>query len=149
MRKRIASIALILVMAAGMAAQSRPEADVRQVVDRFEQGLRERKLESIEKVVADDIVVFENGGRNNGWVDFRDHHLVPEMKEPALPSTTAFVRSSVKGDMAWAYTKTTINTVRRGAKTEVVIWSAYVLERRNGAWKIVMLDWSVGHHPAG
>ncbi|MDP9267190.1 MAG: nuclear transport factor 2 family protein [Acidobacteriota bacterium] len=149
MDRLIRTIAAILLLALGhpMAAQQPPDAVARYTIATFEQGLRERKLALIEKVVANDIVVLENGGRNDGWTDFRDHHLVPEMREPALPSKTELIKTTVKGDMAWAYSKTTMQTVRRGAKTEIVVWSAYVLERRNGGWKIVLLDWSVGSHP--
>jgi len=139
------TVFLSLVLA--MTAQPVPDAGARAAVAQFELGLREHKLALIEGVVADDIVVLENGGRNDGWKDFRDHHLVPEMEEPAPPSKTELVRLKVSSDMAWAYSKTTMQMVRRGVKTEVVVWSAYVLERRAGAWKIVLLDWSVGSHP--
>ena len=137
---------LIILVAVLTAAQTVPTGPA-QAIATFEQGLRERKLALIEGVVANDIVVLENGGRNDGWADFRDNHLVPEMQEPATPSKNELIKSAVKGDMAWAYSKTTMQTVRRGVKTEVVVWSAYVLERRDGAWKIVLLDWSVGSHP--
>jgi ketosteroid isomerase-like protein len=140
-----ATLALSVVLP--IAARPAPEASARDAIVTFEQGLRERKLALIESVVANDIVVLENGERNDGWADFRDNHLVPEMQEPASPSKNELIKSSVKGDMAWGYSKTTIQTVRRGVKTEVVVWSAYVLERRSGAWKIVLLDWSVGSHP--
>jgi ketosteroid isomerase-like protein len=145
---RIPIVALLIVLSSLLApAGAAGKSGAEQAVATFEQGLRERKLALIAGVVAEDIVVLENGERNDGWADFRDNHLVPEMQEPAPPSQGEFLRSTVKGDMAWALTRTTMNIVRHGVKTEVVVWSAYVLERRDGAWKIVLLDWSVGSHP--
>jgi ketosteroid isomerase-like protein len=130
------------------ASQSAPDSDVRAAIATFERGLNERKLPLIESVVADDLVVFENGERNDGWKDFRDHHLVPEMAEPApAGATTELVRIKATADMAWAYSKTTFESTRRGQKREVTLWSAYVLERRGGQWKIVLLDWSIGSRP--
>jgi len=148
-RTATATVLLLFTFAAALtfAAATSTEREAGQAIATFEQGLREHKLALIESVVANDIVVLENGGRNDGWADFRDNHLVPEMQEPAAPSSTELIKSTVKGDMAWAYSKTTLLTTRRGVKTEVTVWSAYVLERREGAWKIVLLDWSVGSHP--
>lgn len=150
MRTTLGILLIVLFGAFGLSAADEPagKAGAQRAIAAFEQGLREHKLALIEPVVAEDVVVLENGGRNDGWKDFRDNHLVPEMEEPASPSKTELLKATVKGDMAWAYSKTTMQTVHRGAKKEVVVWSAYVLERRAGAWKIVLLDWSVGGHVA-
>jgi ketosteroid isomerase-like protein len=120
-----------------------PEDSVRQAVEQFEKGLNERDLKQIEGVVAEDLVAFENGHRNSSWSDFRDHHLIPEMKEPAPPSKTELVSIKASDHMAWAYTKTDMKLTRKsGEHVEGRLWSIYVLEKRQGAWKIVLLDWS-------
>jgi ketosteroid isomerase-like protein len=116
---------------------------VRKVIEQFEQGLAERNLAKIEPLMAQDMVAFENGHRNDGWADFRDNHLVPEMQEPAPPMKSEFVRVTATPQMGWGYTKTTMTLTRKGGeKVEAVLWSMYVLEKREGAWKIVALDWS-------
>lgn len=122
-------------------------AEPQAAIAQFERGLQQRKLALIEQVVAPDIVVLENGERNNGWPDFRDNHLVPEMAEPATPAQPELLRIHATSDMAWAYTRTTFASARRGQKREITVWSAYVLERRPDGWKIVLLDWSVGSRP--
>lgn len=43
-----------------------------RVVKAFEKGIQKRDLKEIEKTVSEDIVVFENEHRNDGWRDFRD-----------------------------------------------------------------------------
>jgi ketosteroid isomerase-like protein len=96
------------------------------------------------------LVVFENGHRNDGWKDFRDNHLLPEMKEPAPPSRSEIIRIAATQDMGWGYTKTEMTLTRRtGEKAEATLWSVYVLEKRNGSWKIVLLDWSMRVQPPG
>lgn len=146
MNRLIVTIVL-LFCACSLVAQDRQgpsEQQVRSVIQQFEQGLKERKLPSIEPLVAEDMVVFENGHRNDGWKDFRDNHLVPEMKEPAPPSRSEIIRTTATPQMGWGYTRTDMTVARRtGEKVGAVLWSVYVLERRNGNWKIVLLDWSM------
>lgn len=141
-------VAAVALLATTAYVQTPPatadETRVRQTVEQFERGLNERKLELIEPVVAPDLVAFENGHRNDGWADFRDHHLAPEMKEPSPPSQRELVRIKAGSDMAWVYTKTTMQITRaNGDKAELLVWSIYILEKRAGEWKIVSLDWSL------
>ncbi|HXE90827.1 MAG TPA: nuclear transport factor 2 family protein [Terriglobales bacterium] len=124
-------------------AEKTPEPEVRAVIEQFERGLAERDLAKIEPLMAEDLVAFENGHRNDGWADFRDHHLVPEMKEPAPPMKSELVRLAGTPQMGWGYTRTTMTLTRKsGEKVEATLWSVYVLEKRGGGWKIVALDWS-------
>ncbi len=137
------TLALVLGLAAFQTQSSNPQDDVRGVIERFEQGLAERDLSKIEPLMAADLVAFENGHRNDGWADFRDHHLVPEMKEPPPPMKSQLVHISMTPGMAWGYTKTTMTLTRKnGEKVEATLWSVYVLEKREDQWKITMLDWS-------
>lgn len=147
--KRLVVVSFLLFSFALTAQPSAsPEAAARAAVETFERGLAERKLALIEPVVADDLVALENGHRNDGWKDFRDNHLAPEMKEPAPAGMkTELIRIKASSDMAWAYSRTTFLSERRGQKREVTLWSAYVLERRAEGWKIVLLDWSIGSRP--
>jgi len=103
-----------------------------------------RNVPAVAEVVADDSVVFENGHRNDGWKDFRDNHLVPEMKEAAPPMKSQLVKVVATPAMAWAYTRTDMFAdPKRAQKASHLLWSVYVLEKREGAWKITMLDWSI------
>ena len=92
---KILSVAAVLVsppMAAmAQGADSSTTIEVRRVIQGFEQAVAARDIAKVEEVVAPDIVVFENGGRNEGWADFRDNHLVPEMKEAPPPSKTELI----------------------------------------------------------
>ena len=139
---------LVVAMVAGalMALYGQPkgqEVEVRRVITQFEQGLADHNLAKIEPLMAPDMVAFENGHRNDGWQDFRDNHLVPEMQEPAPPSTSSIVKVTVTDTMAWGYTKTSMTLTRKsGEKVEATLWSVYVLEKRGDGWKIVVLDWS-------
>lgn len=129
---------------AQIAQMSAEDNAVRTLINNFELGLNERSIAKIEAVVASDLVVLENGHRNDGWPNFRDHHLIPEMKEPSPVTKSELVKLKTSSHMAWAYTKTEMQlTDKSGKSVDALLWSAYVLERRAGEWKIVFLDWSM------
>jgi len=138
-------VVLAVLLAAPGAAAEGPEAEVQKIIKQFQQGVAEHDISKLEPLVAEDMVAFENGGRNDGWKDFRDHHLIPEFKRPAPPMEWEFIRVAATPEMAWGYTKATFTVTRRngGEEVELLLWSIYVLEKRDGDWKITVLDWSL------
>ena len=153
MRRFVAVAVGVLVLTLGLSAFQQPgpspEDEVRSVIQRFEQGLAARDVTRVEPLVAADLVVLENGGRNDGWVDFRDNHLIPEFEEPAPPSKSEIVRVVATPHMGWGYTRTDMTLTRRnGQKAEAVLWSVYVVEKRAEGWKLVLLDWSFKVQPS-
>ena len=144
----VVTLAFALSLAAFQTQSPSPEDEVRKVIQRFEQGLAERNVAKLEPLVAPDLVVLENGGRNDGWMDFRDHHLIPEFQEPAPPSKTVIVKIKATPQMGWGYTRTDMTLTRKsGQKAEAVLWSVYVAEKRPEGWKLVLLDWSFKVQP--
>ena len=70
--------------------------------------------------------------------------VIPEFKEPAAPSRWEFVKVVTGAEMAWGYTKQTIDvTAKDGKHVGYLVWSAYVLQKAGSTWKVVLLDWSV------
>jgi ketosteroid isomerase-like protein len=138
---------LLLLLAATSTitmAASPPDAEVRNVIQQFQQALERHDVAAIEPLVSSDVVVLENGHRNDGWSDFRDNHLAPEFKEPAATSKWEFVKVVTSSEMAWGYTKQTIDMTGKDGKREgYLVWSAYVLQKGGSSWKVVLLDWSV------
>jgi len=80
-----------------------PEEEVRNVISRFEVALQKHDVQGIEALVSQDIVVFENGHRNDGWQDFRDRHLLPEFKGSSTPYKTEVVRVETTPSLAWIF----------------------------------------------
>ena len=144
MRKLFALVFIAAVTCSSSSAKDTPAENVRRVVSQFQQALEKRDVASIERLVANDVVVLENGHRNDGWLDFRDNHLIPEMKEPAPPSKTELIKITATSSMGWAYTRTTMLLTRKnGEKADAELWSVYVVEKRAAQWKITLLDWSM------
>ena len=88
------------------------------------------------------LTVFESGHANYGWMDYRDHHLVPEMGEM---KNTKYGFSDIKihlaGKTAWATFKYTIAAdVVDNGKTRHVDGAGLgtaIMEKRDGQWRIV------------
>ena len=135
---------LLVTLVTTVFGSGNDEAGVKSVIQRFQQALESHDVTSIETLVSPDVVVLENGHRNDGWADFRDNHLIPEFKEPAAPSKWEFVKVVTSSEMAWGYTKQTIEmTGKDGKRAGYLVWSAYVLQKGGSSWKVVLLDWSV------
>jgi ketosteroid isomerase-like protein len=142
--KALNLLSALLIASATLRAQNSrdPEAGVREVINRFEAGLQQHDLQAIETLVSPDIVVFENGRRNDGWQDFRDHHLLPEFKAPSTPYRTEIVRMEAAPSLAWGYSR--MNRAYPPKKDSTPdVWTMYVLRREGTGWKIAMLGWSV------
>lgn len=142
MRRFSLLLFLLLVTSVPVLAAS-PEAEVRAVIQSFQDALAERSVAKIEKLVAPELVALENGGRNDGWQYFRDHHLIPEFEHPMPPAKWEFIKVSAAPGMAWGYTRTVMKVGPPENQRDILLWSVFVLERRQGEWKIVLLDWSL------
>ena len=92
MRRFLKLPLLLVVTTTTIFAAGPDEAGVKGVIQQFQQALERRDVAAIEGLVSPDVVVLENGHRNQGWADLRDNHLIPEFKEPAAPSKWEFVK---------------------------------------------------------
>lgn len=144
LRQICLALFLATVCPAMLAADEQGTTEIKSVIQKFHQALDRHDVAAIEALVSADVVVLENGHRNDGWLDFRDNHLIPEFKEPATPSKWEFVKVAVSSEMAWGYTKQTISvTGKDGKPGGYLVWSTYVLQKAGSAWRVVLLDWSV------
>jgi ketosteroid isomerase-like protein len=135
---------LLVALATTVFAAGPDKAGVKSAIQQFQQALERHDVAAIEALVSPDVVVLENGHRNQGWADFRDNHLIPEFKEPPAPSKWEFVKVVASSEMAWGYTKQPIDvTGKDGKHVGYLVWSAYVFQKVGPAWKLVLLDWSV------
>jgi len=125
-------------------AQGSDEAAVRDALQKSALGFAKNDVDMVTKVWANDetLTVFESGHANYGWTDYRDHHLLPEMKEF---KNTKYELSDIKihlaGKTAWATFQYTISgDLEQGGATRHVDGGGLgtaVLEKRGQDWRIV------------
>ncbi len=146
----LATLALALTIAAGGAAafrmtttasaQGNDEAAVRAALIQSATGFERGDLATLNKVYANDesVTIFESGHANYGWADYRDHHLVPEMKEfKNTKYALSDIKVKVAGKTAWATYKYALTGDVKDRHIDVNGLGTAVLEERGGNWLIV------------
>jgi ketosteroid isomerase-like protein len=138
---RTALVLSLVLLAVPWGRAETPQNEARAVVTAFADGLRDRNIAHVQKAVGTDVVAILDGTRYDGWGALRDRGLIPEFAHPPAPGTWQIVNLSGTGDVAWAYTRTSLGSRNRGERT---VWTVFVLERRGKEWKIVLVDRSAG-----
>ncbi len=153
MKNRIKSfdtriIVLVLALATGaifavrqaVSANDDNEKAVRKVLEQEAAAFEKGDVEALNKFWANDewVSVFESGGADIGWANYRDHHLIPEMKElKNTKHTLSDIRVRVAGKTAWATFKYSLAGDLKERRIDVNGLGTAVLEERNGRWLIV------------
>lgn len=91
-------------------------------------------------MIHPDVTIYEGGGINNGWSDYRDSHLGPELKQFQNPQ---FAHSELKvtplagGSAAYATARYTLKAQMGERAIDSGGLATYVLVKdAAGAWKI-------------
>lgn len=79
-----AMVAVSAVVAVLNASSSQaPKSDVAAVeawLKGYDAAFNAKDLDKLATFYHPDVTIYEGGGINNGWADYRDHHLGPELK---------------------------------------------------------------------
>jgi len=77
--------ALLLVLAGALASAQSPanpgEQAVKAFVEAYDRAFNAKDITRLAEFYHPDVTIFEGGHVNTGWVDYRDNHLGPELKE--------------------------------------------------------------------
>ena len=131
-------------------AQVPDETAVPEVLLKSAIAFEKNDVELITKLWANDdaVTVFESGHANYGWVDYRDHHLFPEMKEMKNTKyTLSDIKAKVSGNTAWATFKYSISADIGTRHVDGAGLGTAVLEKRGQDWKIVHWHSSAPRRP--
>lgn len=78
--KLVAAAILVVSCAPAVNAQGETEA-IKAWLKGYDEALVAKDLDKLATFYHPDVTIFEGGGVNRGWTDYRDHHLGPELKE--------------------------------------------------------------------
>ena len=123
-----------------MSAQTSEEKAVADVLRQNAVAFAKNDMTTMNKIWAtnESLTIFESGHANYGWIDYRDNHLGPEMKEM---TNTKYEYSDTKvkvsGSMAFATMKYTISGDSNGKHFDSAGLATAVLEKSGGKWRIV------------
>ena len=119
-------------------------AGINRVIDALENGYEAGDLEAVMATFADDAVLLEGRGINDGKQAIRDDHLGREFESMTFPvfrSEDRIIKGS--GDLAYVYEMLTVQ-IKRNSRPEAGEPSTrralYIVERQSdNTWKIVLL----------
>ena len=136
----VALAALLTLVGLPATAQDNNEKAVRDVLIQSATAFEKNDMAAMEKLWRNDesVTVFESGHANYGWLDYRDHHLGPEMKEMKNTKyTLSDIKVKVSGNTAWATFKYAISADIGTRHVEGAGLGTAVLEKRSNDWRIV------------
>jgi ketosteroid isomerase-like protein len=68
-----------LVAGAGEAGQAAASAPIEAWLKGYDAAFNAKDLSQLARFYHPDVTIYEGGGINNGWADYRDKHLGPEL----------------------------------------------------------------------
>ncbi len=125
----------------GAFAKEKDEIAVKEVLMLEAKSIETNDIDTLNKIWshASSVLIFESGGMDKGWKNYRDHHLAPELK--AFENTTFEVSdANIKVDdkTAWATYKYALSANYNNNKIESNGLGTMVFEKQiDGKWLIV------------
>ncbi|HEY6662635.1 MAG TPA: nuclear transport factor 2 family protein [Sphingomicrobium sp.] len=141
MRERIVIAALGLALAAGAGAA--PSASPEAVVDAFHAALAKGDTAGAAALLADDALIFEEGGAERSKAEYAARHL-PADAEFSKAVRAAMTRraSQSAGGMAWVASEGRVSGVFHGKAIDRVTTETMILHRTSRGWRIMHVHWS-------
>lgn len=129
------SLFIAALAASPTQAQRQPTADEAQAAATLRAlfvAAERNDMAALDTLYAgDSLTVVEGAGINRGWVDYRDHHLGPELKVMKnFQYRPSDIEVHVSGGVAWAIFRYTLRAAMNGRNIDNVGRGTAVLERK-------------------
>ncbi|MEO5894369.1 MAG: nuclear transport factor 2 family protein, partial [Vicinamibacterales bacterium] len=113
-------------------------AGVERWLSAYDAAFNAKDLDKLATFYHPDVTIYEGGGVNRGWVDYRDHHLGPELKgfENLQFAHSNVVVRMVGTDAAYATSEYSLKATTGERAIDSGGLETLVLVRDAGAWKI-------------
>lgn len=133
--------AMAAVVGVAQPAIAQPSPDVNAIAALFvahDQAFNAKDLAALGAFYHPDVTVYEGGGINPGWADYRDRHLGPELKAFANLkfSHQKVVVRQIGPDAAYVTAEYTLDAVMDGKDVRSGGLATYVMIRESGRWMI-------------
>jgi ketosteroid isomerase-like protein len=128
------------VLTTSVAAAQDESAAVTQWLGTYDAAFNAKDLEKLAMFYHPDVTIYEGAGINNGWADYRDRHLGPELK---AYQNLQFAHSDIKvtvyagGQSAYATARYTLKAKMGDRDIDSEGLATYVpLKGSDGKWQI-------------
>jgi ketosteroid isomerase-like protein len=118
-----------------------PEADtlrVRKAIETVAVAFESGDLATLDSLVHDSVMVYENGRVDRGWVVYRDQKLLPRLRIlNARRLRLTDIRVRLAGSTAWATCRFDLSANRSGETVSARGVGTMVFQRLSGRWRLV------------
>lgn len=127
-------------------------ADIEAWLKGYDAAFNAKDLDALAAFYHPDVTIYEGGGVNNGWADYRDHHLGPELKEF---ENLEFAHRDMKvtvlggGQSAYATARYSLKAKMGERDIDAEGLATYVLVKGGDGWKIRHSHTSSRRRPSG
>ena len=145
------AVAASLSLTAPAAAQTHDEHLVTGVIEALAAFSQAKNVAGLDTLYAPDawVRIVEGAGVNRGWIDYRDNHLGPELREFQNFRYRYYeIEPQVRGTVAWASFRYELIADTPQGHVEVEGRGTAVLEQRGGRWLVVHTHTSGRRRPA-
>ena len=150
-----AAVAAVLSLASPVAAHEAPASAAPErlvsvsargaadIVDAFHAALKRGDAEAAAALLADDALIFEEGGAERSKSEYAAHHLPADAQFSRGVSSVISRRAGhSQGALAWIATEGRTTGSYKGKPVDLATAETMVLRRSDGSWKIVHIHWS-------
>ncbi len=152
MRRLIQSLAALSLVGTGVATAQDAESEaVRAVVAALASYSQAGDFAGLDSLYAPGagVHIIEGAGVNRGWIEYRDHHLKPELAEFKNFSYRYFaIEPQIRGLVAWTPFRYELSVDTPQGHVEVEGRGTAILEKRDGRWLVVHTHTSGRRKPA-
>ena len=113
------------------------------VVEAFHAALGSGDAEAVLALLAEDVVVLEEGGAERSREEYAGHHLPADMAFAAATTAEVTRRAArVEGDVAWVLTEGRTTGAFNGRPVDRLTAETMILHRDGDVWRIRHIHWS-------
>ena len=113
------------------------------VVDAFHAALGSGNADAVLALLAEDVMVLEEGGAERTREEYAGHHLPADMAFAAATDAELTRRAAwVEGDMAWVLTEGRTSGQFNGRAIDRLTAETMILQRHADGWRIRHIHWS-------
>lgn len=114
-----------------------------QVVDAFHDALARGDAVKAAQLLADDAVIYEEGGAERTKAEYADHHLPADAEFSKSTKSQITRRAGFSEDgLAWVATEGRMTGSFKGKALDRLTTETMVLRRMKTGWKIIHIHWS-------
>ena len=123
----------------GVAGQDRSDDTVfADFLASYDEAFNAKDLDKLATFYHPEVTIFEGGGINRGWADYRDHHLGPELEgfEGLKWGHTDVRATPLSAESAYVTAEYYIKARHKGRDIDGTGLAKLILVKKDGRWKI-------------